>query len=64
MAKIRDDGKAGVTYHKIQRGAAIAAGTSGYMDHVSKKERERRMSIYYAIMDAEEKKMMQEGVKI
>lgn len=54
--RIRNDGKAGLTYHKVQRAAEIAAGTNGYTGHLNKYELKRRMAVYEAIMDLESKK--------
>lgn len=51
MEKTRAEGAAGTTFHKIQRGAEIAAGTNGYTGHLSKREIDRRMAIYQTIMD-------------
>ena len=51
MEKIKSDGAAAMSYHKVQRGAEIAAGTAGYTGHLSKREIDRRMTVYQAIMD-------------
>ena len=51
MEPIKNDAE--MSYHKIQRGAAIAAGTSGYSGHLGKEEIDRRMTIYRAILDQE-----------
>lgn len=51
MEKIKIDGAAGLSFHKVQRSAAIAAGTTGYLGHLSKTEIDRRMMNYQAIMD-------------
>jgi hypothetical protein len=53
MEKIKNDGAAGMSFHKVQRSAAIAAGTAGYMGHLPKREQVRRLTNYQAIMDLE-----------
>ena len=54
--KIKNDGAAGMSYHKMQRAAANAAGTSrGSIGHLTVRELDRRMAIYREIMDAYEK---------
>uniref|UniRef100_A0A6M3LQ03 Uncharacterized protein n=1 Tax=viral metagenome TaxID=1070528 RepID=A0A6M3LQ03_9ZZZZ len=51
MEKILNNAE--MSYHKVQRAAAIAAGTAGYLGHLGSKEIDRRMTIYQAIMDQE-----------
>ena len=53
--KIKNDGAAGMSYHKMQRAAANAAGTSGGIGHLTIKELDRRLAIYTAIMNEYEK---------
>jgi hypothetical protein len=51
MEKVKNDGAAGLSFHKLQRSAAHAAGTAGYTGHLSRNEIDRRMANYQAIMD-------------
>jgi hypothetical protein len=51
MEKNKNEEAADMSFHKIQRGAAIAAGTDGYLGGLPEKEIDRRMAIYTAIMN-------------
>lgn len=53
MEKNKNDSAAEISYHKIQRAAAIAAGTAGYLGHLGKGEIDRRMKMYLMIMEME-----------